>query len=216
MKKILFLFIFSTFTVAISIAQMEKGRIMTGMASSLNRENFDSDFANLSFSGSKSVSPSGDETEGTKTTGFNLIPSAGYFIIDNLAAGLNLLVSYNKYDLGGSLEQKNTHLHLSAVPFVRYYYPVGKICPFAEVSAGIGTSMQKSVTTHGENKYTWAVTSFGGGAGVALPVGSRVTFDIMAGYSWICYKREVQEDVIVKDMRGSFGLKMGFMVYFEL
>jgi len=216
MKKILFLFIFSTFTVAISIAQMEKGRIMTGMASSLNRENFDSDFANLSFSGSKSVSPSGDETEGTKTTGFNLIPSAGYFIIDNLAAGLNLLVSYNKYDLGGSLEQKNTHLHLSAVPFVRYYYPVGKICPFAEVSAGIGTSMQKSVTTHGENKYTWAVTSFGGGAGVALPVGSRVTFDIMAGYSWICYKREVQEDVIVKDMRGSFGLKMVFMVYFEL
>jgi len=66
------------------------------------------------------------------------------------------------------------------------------------------------------NKYTRAVTSFGGGAGVALPVGSKVTFDIMAGYSWISFKREVQEDVIVKDIRGSFGIKVGFMVYFEL
>jgi len=202
--------------VAISVAQMGKGRIMTGMASSLNRENFDSDFANLSFTGTTSVSSTGEETEGEKATGFNLIPSAGYFIIDNLAAGLNLLVSYNKYDLGGSLDQKNTHLHLSAVPFIRYYYPAGKIYPFAEVSAGIGTSMQKSVTTNGENKYTWAVTSFGGGAGVALPVGSKVTFDIMAGYSWISFKREAQQDVIVKDIYGSFGLKMGFMVYFEL
>jgi len=216
MKKILFLIIFSISMVAISVAQMGKGRIMTGMASSLNRENFDSDFANLSFSGSESVSPTGEETEGTKTTGFNLIPSAGYFIIDNLAAGLNLLVSYNKYDLGGSLDQKNTHLHLSIVPFIRYYYPAGKIYPFAEMSAGIGTSMQKSVTTNGENKYNRAVTSFSGGAGVAIPVGSKVTFDIMAGYSWISFKREAQEDVIVKDIYGSFGLKMGFMVYFEL
>ena len=216
MKKILFFVIFSTSTIAISLAQMEKGRIMTGVASSLNRENFDSDFANLSFTGTKSVSPTGEETEGEKTIGFNLIPSAGYFIIDNLAAGLNLLVSYNRYDLGGSLDQKNTHLHLSAVPFIRYYYPAGKIYPFAEVSAGIGTSMQKSVTTNGENKYTRAVTSFGGGAGVALPVGSKVTFDIMAGYSWISFKREAQEDVIVKDIYGSFGLKMGFMIYFEM
>ena len=216
MKKIsLFIAIVCLALSASVHAQFEKGNIMTGLASTLNKEIYNSDIINLGFSSSKSTSPTGAESEADKSYGLNLIPTAGYFIIDNLAAGLNLFLAYNKQK-PSEANYSAFDFQICAVPFVRYYYPLGNIYPFAELSAGLGTKTRKVEYPNSDNKTTYGATLFGGGAGVALPLGSRVTLDVMAGYSRVCYKREAQEDVEIKDIYGSVGVKMGFMVYFAL
>ena len=216
MKKIFLFFLIIIPVLSGNLqAQLEKGRIMTGLASTLNKEIYNSDLANAGFSTSRYKSPTGEENEPNKITGFNLIPSAGYFIINNLAAGLNLYFSYNK-DKSGESDFARTDFQVCAVPFIRYYYPLGKIYPFAELSAGLGKRTSKTESTNSDNKTSWGVNILGGGAGVALPLGDRVTFDVIAGYSRVSLKGEPQENVTTRDIYGSFGVKMGFMVYFEL
>jgi hypothetical protein len=56
-------------------------------------------------------------------TTYNLLPKAGYFIIDNLVAGLEVIVSgYSEENAG--YEGKWSESIFGIGPFVRYYYPL--------------------------------------------------------------------------------------------
>lgn len=215
MKKV-----YLTFTIICLIslesvqAQLEKGKIMVGVASTLNKQIYNSELAMFGFTSNQYSSSSGEVYDPSKITTFSVIPSAGYFIIDNLATGLNLFLSYNK-DKTGNYFYNVTNFQICAVPYLRYYYPLEKLYPFVELNGGLGINRLKTETSSYDNQVKWGVTMFGGGVGVALPVVERVTLDVMAFYSNVIYKRDLQGETS-KEIYGSFGVKLGFMVYLGL
>jgi outer membrane protein len=74
----------------------------------------------LSLGGAISFTADTQETssEDQKSTEFRFIPSAGYFVADNLAVGLNLGLSSSKTKQGSSESKTNS---FAVGPFARYY-----------------------------------------------------------------------------------------------
>jgi hypothetical protein len=187
---------------------------MIGIASTLNLGGNGSDLMSLGYSTSKYKSSSGSESDPYKSVCINFMPKAGFFIIDNLAAGLNIIVSTSSEKDTGDDDKYIDNL-LGIGPWVRYYFPLEKFYPFVEVNVGVGT--QKSSWEYGgtldEEKY--GILIFGGGVGAAMPVTRRVSFDIMAGYSYITLEeKDQQSEETYKEIVGTIGLTIGFVVYF--
>lgn len=198
-------------------AQLNQGNIMAGLSTTFSGNSWYSEglnpgagLFNLGFSTVKDLD---DDEIDAKFAAFNFQPRIGYFVIDNLAIGLDLMA--------GIVREKDpedsdtwTVTTLGAGPFVRYYYPMEKIYPFAELNVGFGSTKYKS--EYGEeysyeSKYTNFVYS--AGIGAAIPLGERVTFDALAGYMSSTMK-EKDEEYSDETRIGTFGIKMGFMVYF--
>jgi hypothetical protein len=149
-------------------------------------------------------------------TYYNLLPKAGYFIMDNLVAGLEVLVSgYSEENT--YYEGKWSESMLGVGPFIRYYYPLEKIYPFAEIETLFGRYMYKwptSGSTNVEEKNNFFL--IGVFLGAAVPLTDKVTFDIMAGYLYtsFSFSGEVYgEGEDYKEITGGVGIKMGFTVY---
>lgn len=76
---------------------------------------------NLVFGGSVGYWSSTEENalEDEKESEFTFSPSVGYFVVDNLAVGINLQLTSNKYDNGVGGDDKTTTFVVG--PFARYY-----------------------------------------------------------------------------------------------
>src|SRR5579859_4202038 len=98
MKKILFAAVLMTSAYAVS-AQTNKGQWLAG--------------GNVSFK-----SESNGPADAQKSTTFQLSPDAGYFFIDNLAAGIRL--NYQSEKVKNDPNGASTLFF--AGPFVRYYF----------------------------------------------------------------------------------------------
>lgn len=223
MKKTLMLVtVFCFLAFPVLNAQTNKGRILVGISSSVDLNNWGSDLLGLGFSSTKYVSTTGIVSEAYKTSFLNLIPKVGYFVIDNLAAGLDLTVS--TYATKYNDNTKSTSTLLCIGPFVRYYVPVplDKFKPFAELNTGIGINNYKETRIPASNttEQKSGVFLFGLWAGMAMPLGDRVTFDGMLGYNHVTYGTKVTSETggtSGKEKRkvGTFGVKLGFVVFFD-
>ncbi len=208
MKKISLLFAVFCLVASDAVAQLEKGNIMLGATSTLAMGGgWGSELMSLSFS--KTKYKQGSTTEDSyKITSYNFLPKGGYFIIDNLVAGLEAVVSgYSVKEVDSEDAYKESLL--AAGPFVRYYYPLDKIYPFAEIEALFGT--EKDEGSNYEDKSS--IFLFSGSLGVAVPLGEKVTFDAQAGYTHVTdtWKEEEGEDS--KYLTGGFVLRLGFSIY---
>lgn len=191
-------------------AQLDAGKLMVGVASTFNTDIFSSDLMSLSFSSSKTKYSYGT-SDPDKFFNFNIIPRVGYIFLENLAAGLDVYIS--RYGQSFGDDAKYTETWVSAVPFVRYYYPLLWSYPFVEINGGIGTQRYKRTEPGGgsgniDSKYSTSTIS--GVIGIAKPIGNRATFDIMAGYSRNSLKYETDQ----KYISGSFIIRMGIVVFF--
>ncbi|MBN2863822.1 MAG: outer membrane beta-barrel protein [Bacteroidales bacterium] len=207
MKKLSFLIVIVCLITGQSVnAQFEKGKIMAGVTSAISSGCGDYGTSLLSFGVMtiKYKSSSGESSEGDKGFVFNLMPRVGYFIIDNLVVGADLLVGY--YSMKDDEGDKWTETTLGIGPFVRYYYPLEKIYPFVEANLAFGTFREK------EDSYDWkeGLFMYGFGVGASLPLGEKVMLDSMLGYGSQTYKDE--DDF--KYIYGNFGLRVGFIVLF--
>jgi hypothetical protein len=221
MKKILMLvtvFCFLAFQVINS--QTNKGRIIVGISSTVNLGNWGSDLMGLGFSGTKYVSPSGTSANAYKSSFLNLVPKVGYFIIENLAVGADLIVNTYSHKYPDNTKSSGTLLCIG--PFGRYYLPMGKFSPFAEFNAGIGfnNSKQTRIPATGNSEHKSGVFLIGFWAGMAMPLGDRVTFDAMLGYNHVTYSTKVTAETggtsgKSKEKTGTLGVKMGFVVFFD-
>lgn len=219
MKKT-FLFITSLCLVAANaVAQPEKGNLMFNVTSTLPlRGGWGSELMSTTFSKTRYNNGSTTEDVNNKTT-YNLLPKVGYFIMDNLVAGLEVLVSgyteENTYSEG-----KYSESLLGVGPFVRYYYPLDKILPFAEIETLFGRYLYKWPTSGGtyeEEKDNYLL--IGGFLGAAVPLTEKVTFDIQAGYLYTSFSFSGEvfgEGEDYKEITGGVGIKMGFTVYLPL
>jgi len=198
-------------------AQTNKGRVLMGISAKKNLGFFDltsasPDIMSIGFSTMKSKSDSGDDSEKDKITNFNLSPKIGYFVIDNLAIGLDLNVAYMKYKEGGSDPDTEKITMFTAGPFVRYYIPAGKAYPFFEVNAAFGSLKWAWDGSSDDDVDKTNITSFGGGAGIAVPIGDRVTFDTMLCYTSMTAKNKEDNDDNYRTIIGTFGIKFAFLV----
>jgi hypothetical protein len=187
-------------------AQFDKGKILTGLTSTVGIGHGETDLLNLGLTSYK-VKYGGASYDMDKTFSFNLLPRAGYFVIDNLVVGLDLLVSMRseKSDDGDDKESEST---LAIGPFVRYYYPLEKIYPFAEVNVGVGTWKEKW-SNGSEGEYNEGLMIFGFGLGAAAPLTEKVMIDALIGYSSQTWK-DKEDDT--KWIYGTIGLRIGFII----
>jgi hypothetical protein len=63
------------------------------------------------------------------------------------------------------------------------------------------------------NESKSGITSFGGGLGVAIPMGEKVSFDLMAGYNSFTIKDKEDNPDDERIVLGTFGIKLGITIF---
>lgn len=187
-------------------AQFEQGRFMGGVSSTIGLGDFGTDLLNAGFTTRKIKDSGGDVNVTYKTTCFNLLPRGGYFIIDNLAVGADILASFYIQKSQDS-DYKYSETLLGIGPFARYYYPLESINPFVEANVGLGTWKEKwSNGSEGEDSESLLIYGFGVGA--SKPIGENVLIDALIGYAVQSWKDE--DDY--KYIYGTIGLRVGITI----
>ncbi len=212
-KTSLFITAFCILAVSVTAQpQLEKGNLLIGVSSTLKVGGSEgSELFGLGFS-TTSYKVGSDPAEAAyKYTNYNFLPQVGYFIMDNLAAGLEVIItgySEKEVDDPDDTWKEST---FGVGPFVRYYYPLEKIYPFAEAEILFGSYKG---SWYDENV---GMLLFGLSVGAAIPLGDMVTFDALIGYSRASYNYKEQVEMeAYKEICGGIGIKMGFCIYFPL
>jgi hypothetical protein len=213
MKKVIMVItVLCLFAFSVSEAQINKGRSLIGVSTSFSYINYGSDLMSLGFSSikSKGNDPAYVDPDVVKVTTLNLSPKFGFFIVNNLALGLNVSIgsSIDKPKSGG----KNTTTSFGLGPFVRYYIPGNKVMPFFEVSSLFGSISEKYEDPLYSSSNKSIMSSIGGGAGLAVKLGEKATFDMMAGYNSISEKAVENNPYDNRTVQGTMSFKLGFTV----
>ncbi len=195
--------------------QLEKGKIMLGVTSTAGFEGYNGpDLLSLGVMRTKVTSGSNTYNE-HKVRSFSMIPKGGYFIIDNLSAGLEAMFSRSTNQHVDS-EGKNRQTTVAIGPWARYYYPLEKVYPFAELELMVGSCIEKYPTSGPEETvYRYTLFSTGLSLGVAVPLSDMVTFDIMAGYLrnvWVEKESPEGTDIEFREFYSGPVIRMGFIV----
>lgn len=162
---------------------------------------------------------------GNTNFAFGMTPALGYFIIKNFAMGLKM-----RYDVSNSKDASDTVFttkintaSFTVGPFIRYYYNMGKIAPFGELSFGLGNVNSKKITDFTNKNLTDITNStkakgnvFGFGAGLAIFLNEKVGIESMLSYNIL---RRVDESPITngtiqyKNSAGNLMFNMGISMY---
>lgn len=194
MKKNLLIAVAFVFTLANVNAQTEKGNFMFSGGSSFS---FTSANAQTEFNGEQV----GDDL---KTSLFTLNPSAGYFVMDNLAVELEFAFTSTKTDDGAG---DVTTSSLAALPGARYYFDAGdKFKPFVGVNAGIISTSSGDEDVLKSNGFT-----FGGKAGVAYFLNENVSLDFLVRYINSNQKNKADDNLETKN--SNIALGFGFSIF---
>jgi len=206
MKKPSFLTI-GLFAISIGFlnAQTNQGKLILSLSS---------DIFGLGFTTLKTISDTNGSEEASESFNVNLSPKIGYFLIDNLAIGLDLGVGLQTGNNG--TYHKYTSTSLSAGPFVRYYIPALKVLPFFELGGSVGMMNTKFINidnTYGEDRVDkTGIINYGGGIGLAAPLGERVMVDVLAGYHSSSVKFSEDNENNERLISGILGLDIGFVI----
>lgn len=202
------------FSIAFTYAQTEKGRVMIGASSALLLDGSGSDIMSFGFQNTKTKSDADnfEEPDPDKTFGINFMPKIGFFPIDKLAVGLEINTAYQKTEYGESNSEYKISM-FALGPFVRYYIQTPSVLPFFEVGAVFGQARDKYSSQGETDTYKVNVLVLGGGAGLAIPIGNKLTFDIMAGYHSMKLTPKENNDDNYRDVIGTLGFKFGFLVF---
>ncbi|MCE7864245.1 MAG: hypothetical protein DYG99_11965 [Bacteroidetes bacterium CHB5] len=133
----------------------------------------------LGFLSEKFKLGGGDFQDGSKISNFSFSTQAGYFFVDNLAAGVGLDFSNSKTK-NDTFEQTSSSLIFS--PFIRYY--LEKL--YVEGKFGAGSS--KSTSNNVEIKSS--INAWSVGAGYAILLSDLVTLEPQIGYGSTSYKNK--------------------------
>lgn len=149
----------------------------------------------------------GETRDDSKTFEVRASPRAGYFVIDNLAVGLDLFLQSSNTsfeDIEGDVKNNS----FSVGPFGRYYFGNGF---FAEGTVGIGSSTTSSAFFPDDIKssvFGWRV-----GGGYALFLGEHIAVEPTIFYSRESQKAKDAPDNAPKNILSSIFLGVGFTAY---
>ena len=191
MKKV-FIALFMVAVSTASFAQFKKGTFLVGGSSGLGLTLFKE---KVTFSTSSSSG---------KSTSFELEPSAGYFIIDNLAVGAGLGISASSFKPDGN-GAKSSQSTIVLSPFGRYYF--NKFYAQGSIQFGSGKSKSTFNTT---SETTAAVSGFSLLVGYALALNEYVTFEPQVGYGSVTSN---DKDRNIKIVDSGPLIRMGIFIY---
>jgi outer membrane protein len=173
---------------------------------------------NVLFSNT-SVGTDSIETGKIKNNQFAFTAAAGYFIMDNLTAGISATYSYDyttsKPGMYGESSVGTITQSFTIMPQVNYYLPVqGKLKPFVGIGVGYLWLEQKdSRVNENENKvYSMSGTSLSGGAGLSYFINQSVSFDLGFQYYHNHLKDKMNPEQIRKQnaVSGTLGVSVFF------
>jgi outer membrane protein len=197
-------------------AQTNQTNFLVGVSSNLNLTSTGADFMNIGYSFTKYKS----NTDGTEVSdpikkgSFNLSPRMAYFAIDNLAVGLDINTAISIEKLGTNFNnEKLTETLLSGGPFVRYYITSFKVFPLIEANSSFGMMKTKyNFSDIDQNmEFNYGVISYGGGIGMAVPLGQNASFDVLCAYNSIVLRNKEYD---YSKITGTFCLRLGFAILF--
>ncbi|MCB0631617.1 MAG: hypothetical protein R2824_21530 [Saprospiraceae bacterium] len=218
MKKLLLTTVIMLFAgVGLVMAQLDRGNVMAGISSTIDLIGNGPSLMSIGYTTIQYKEDSDGYTAGDpdKMTRINLSPRVGFFVVDNLLLGADLSYAYSKTKDGADdiYASDYSETLFSVGPFVRYYVPFNRAWPFVELSGSIGSIISKSDYRDNsivdDSKYTNDILALGGGLGLAVPIGEKVVFDALAGYSFLQYKYDDSEYNERMEF-GTIGLKLGF------
>lgn len=195
-------------------AQTTKGKFLIGEFTNLSLTGTGNPMnMNLGWSTFKQKSDSGNEdnSDPDKEFSLNLTPRVGYFVINNLAVGLDLSMAYTHSKRNGG-ESVSNITRFGAGPFLRYYIPTQKLLPFAEVNYSFGSSKYAWKSDTYDDERISMVQQYGFGIGLGVPLGEKVSFDMLIGYQSYIYKEKEDNEDNVRYIVGTIGLKLGLTV----
>ncbi len=165
-----------------------------------------------SFTSSKSVydGKSGDETTGNS---LSILPSFGYFVLDNIAVGLAGNFSHcSSKSAGGDKDVINS---IQIIPTALYFFPAqGKIRPIAQVGIGIASMTYKYIPKTGsDDKSSATGPVFNVGAGIAYFIKENISFNFGLSYTHVTLTSG--DDSKSKQKQGNFGSNIGISLFFQ-
>ena len=184
---------------AFSGAQTEKGKFVVSGSTGLN---FISSNIKYEYDGVEG----GD----FKQSSFSFTPSAGYFVMDNLAVGLAANFSSNsiKDDDG----DKDTVSSTAFLPTVLYYFPVeGDFKPLVQAGVGYMSTVEKEQYGSQTDEYKYSGLAVSVGVGAAYFISETVSFNIGLGYTMANLKYDEDSNYVQK--QGSFVGSLGISVF---
>ena len=169
---------------------------------------------NLGFNSNKVTQKSGDySVDGQKNFTFNVTPTVGYFVIDNLAVGLDLGYEVKKYDeyLGFEEKMKVTASTFSVLPSATYYFKTdSKAFPYVGAGAGYALNSSKTETIA---PYKTNFFQLKAKAGLAYFITPSIAVDLAFSYDQLSTKfNETQMIRENKVIFKNFGANIGINV----
>lgn len=166
----------------------------------------------------------GDMVSEDKTNTFVLEGKVGYFIIDNLALGVQTGISrFKNEDEDGNNE--NTSSSFNAGPFASYYFDVGnsKIRPYVSANTGFGYSKldgTSAVISSGDSDIVFQsfeqkdrTFMWSAGAGVAFFLNKTIAINVETAYTNRTNK-DPDDDFDAKFTTSNLGITGGLSIFF--
>ncbi len=186
-------------------AQMEKGSwIVSGKTG-------------IDFNSSTSkYTAEGNSIDGPKVSTFTITPSVGYFVISNLAIGVDLGFNSTKTTFKNStlgVDYTDETSTFTVLPNATYYFPTAsKVRPYLGAGVGYG-----SLTGYNEITDTDDTTGgllWGVKGGLVYLVNSNIGLDLGAGYNSFTVK-QTEQNVELKTVANTFGVSAGVSIFFK-
>ena len=183
------------------IGQTEKGKFLIGGSSSL-------DFASYS---SKWETEYGSGDNG-KFRNLDFTIQSGYFVFNNLAAGLEIPFNYSK-EIDGNDYYTSTSVTL--IPFVCYYFGKGKIKPY--LVGGIGPGWGKEhYSSDNDLKIPTKILACEIDGGLAVFLNEHISLDFGLGYAYASTKwNDEDSNMNYKTSSSGLGFNIGITCFLK-
>lgn len=141
----------------------------------------------------------------TDSFGLFISPRAAYFVIDQLAVGINASFGYTNFDSsdGQGNENSQNSTSISGGPFARYYLKNGL---FAQGSLGFGTA--KNNNDFGDSRNN--IFNYTLGVGYAIFIGPQVSVEPLINYR---FSKSTRDNSTLENRSNSFSAGAGFTIY---
>ena len=194
MKKLLLCAALAVFAITSVNAQTEKGNWVISGSTSIS---FASTSATFEFDGEEAG-------EDEKLSNFSITPAVGYFVIDNLAVGVDLSFSSLKEDYDG---EDYTVSSFYVMPTGTYYFSAGdSLKPYVGVGFGL-----ISTSSGDEDINKSSGLAIRGKGGLAYFLNESIALDFSVQYLNTNQKNKEESDFVTKN--SSIGVGLGFSLF---
>ncbi len=180
----------------------DRGRFMLGSA------------VGFATNSSKTSLANAAESE-PKNTQWNISPSIGYFLFNNLTLGIGLDYTSSSETRAG--EDKTKDADLLFGPFARYYFPFGDKAIFLQSNFGFGNSADNLTVDGAKQNINTNILAVGVGPGFTIFSNDGIGIEALVKYNYARSKFDIDlagVKTTTTTKTNQIALSLGIQVYF--